>query len=260
MKIAVRLDDIHPCMDYGRFLRVKEILDKYQVCPLIGVVPDNQDLKIKAGQEIQKYDQLLISLKECGWIIAMHGVTHKYLDMQNNKSEFCGLSYDEQYRILKRGMNILQERGGVGNERNKVFFAPSNHHDLNTEMALKQLGFTHLSYGENDRIFRKGPLLCIPIANGIRQVNRLMYFQAGHDGITTLVIHPNTTSEKLLKRYEKLLKNAYQKNMLVNYGDLLTEKAQEINEKWILNQRKIIMLESSLSRLKEILLKKCCKR
>ena len=39
----IRLDDITPDMDWGRFYRAKEIFDRYKICPLIGVVPDNQD-------------------------------------------------------------------------------------------------------------------------------------------------------------------------------------------------------------------------
>ncbi len=43
MKITVRLDDITPDMDWERFLKFKALLDRYQVKPLIGVVPDNRD-------------------------------------------------------------------------------------------------------------------------------------------------------------------------------------------------------------------------
>jgi hypothetical protein len=43
MKIAVRLDDITPDMDWERFYKFKALLDRYQVKPLIGVVPDNRD-------------------------------------------------------------------------------------------------------------------------------------------------------------------------------------------------------------------------
>ena len=43
MKIAVRLDDITPDMDWEGFLRFKALLDRYQVKPLIGVIPQNRD-------------------------------------------------------------------------------------------------------------------------------------------------------------------------------------------------------------------------
>ena len=43
MKIAVRMDDITPDMDWEKFLAFKEILDTFGIKPLIGVVPDNRD-------------------------------------------------------------------------------------------------------------------------------------------------------------------------------------------------------------------------
>ena len=51
MKIAVRLDDITPDMDWQRFYAFKALLDKYQVKPLIGIVPDNRDENLKGTGE-----------------------------------------------------------------------------------------------------------------------------------------------------------------------------------------------------------------
>ena len=51
MKIAVRLDDITPDMDWQRFYAFKTLLDKYQVKPLIGIVPDNRDENLKGTGE-----------------------------------------------------------------------------------------------------------------------------------------------------------------------------------------------------------------
>ena len=49
MKIAVRLDDITPDMDWEGFLRFKALLDRYQVKPLIGVIPQNRDENVKGS-------------------------------------------------------------------------------------------------------------------------------------------------------------------------------------------------------------------
>ena len=46
MRIAVRMDDITPDMDWQKFDRFKALLDSYGVKPLIGVVPDNKDEKL----------------------------------------------------------------------------------------------------------------------------------------------------------------------------------------------------------------------
>ncbi|WP_419041292.1 DUF2334 domain-containing protein, partial [Eisenbergiella tayi] len=39
MKIAIRMDDITPDMNWDNFLALKALFDKYHICPLIGVVP-----------------------------------------------------------------------------------------------------------------------------------------------------------------------------------------------------------------------------
>ena len=43
MKIAVRMDDITPEMDWEKFERFRALLETYKIKPLIGVVPDNRD-------------------------------------------------------------------------------------------------------------------------------------------------------------------------------------------------------------------------
>ena len=85
MKITVRLDDITPDMDWERFLKFKALLDRYQVKPLIGVVPDNRDenlVKKELSAEEKKLSEgfweYIKALKEDGWVIAMHGFRHIY--------------------------------------------------------------------------------------------------------------------------------------------------------------------------------------
>lgn len=42
-KILVRFDDICPTMDFVQFKRATDLLDQYEVKPLIGVIPDCKD-------------------------------------------------------------------------------------------------------------------------------------------------------------------------------------------------------------------------
>ena len=39
----LRLDDASDYMDVEKWSRMEELLDKYQIKPLVGVIPDNQD-------------------------------------------------------------------------------------------------------------------------------------------------------------------------------------------------------------------------
>ena len=42
-KISFRLDDIAENMDWEKFLSLKELLSNYDVKPIIGVIPNNED-------------------------------------------------------------------------------------------------------------------------------------------------------------------------------------------------------------------------
>ena len=78
MKITVRLDDITPDMDWERFLKFKALLDRYQVKPLIGVVPDNRDenlVKKELSAEEKKAVRRLLGIykvPEGGWMGDCH--------------------------------------------------------------------------------------------------------------------------------------------------------------------------------------------
>lgn len=69
----------------------------------------------------------------------MHGCTHVYatedggLNPVNRRSEFAGLSLEDQREKISRGVSELAERG----IHPRVFFAPSHTFDLNTLEALR---------------------------------------------------------------------------------------------------------------------------
>ena len=57
MKIVIRLDDISPGMDMGKFRRFKRLLDEYHIKPLIGVVPENLDPKLDSYRDEEETDK-----------------------------------------------------------------------------------------------------------------------------------------------------------------------------------------------------------
>lgn len=200
MKIAVRLDDITPDMDWERFFRFKALLDKYQVKPLIGVVPDNRDPDlVKKGKPAP--DDFWAYIKELegqGWVIAMHGCRHVYttdrpgLFPLNNFSEFAGLSYEKQKKLLAEGKRLLAEKG-IDTE---LFMAPAHSYDKNTLRALKETGFTGLTDGFGTAPYRFFELDFYPISFVLRRT-----FQK-KEGYSTMVVHTGTVSDQDLKRYE----------------------------------------------------------
>ena len=149
MKIAVRMDDITPDMDWERFLAFKEILDAHHVRPLLGVVPDNRDENLHRAKAAGDFWEYIKELQEDGWCIALHGYRHVYATKKgglfplNHFSEFAGLSFEEQLDMLEKASEVLQ-RNGI---KTDIFIAPGHSYDKNTLKALKKLGYTKITDG-----------------------------------------------------------------------------------------------------------------
>ncbi|MCM1125426.1 MAG: DUF2334 domain-containing protein [Lachnospiraceae bacterium] len=200
MKIAVRLDDIIPDMDWERFLEFKKLLDRYQVKPLIGVVPDNQDENLKGSGQGRPEDfwAYIAGLQKSGWTIAMHGYQHIYTTKKgglfplNNFSEFAGVSYEKQRQMLESGKKLLKEKG----IETDLFMAPAHSYDENTLKALTDAGFRALTDGFGSCPYQYKGLTFYPISFRISGTLKKK------SGYSTLVVHPATNTEKDLERYE----------------------------------------------------------
>ena len=75
----IRMDDITPDMDWNKFNRIRAVFERYQIRPLLGVVPDNQDKDLHFGNLKEDFWEVMRSLQKEGWVIAQHGTHHRYL-------------------------------------------------------------------------------------------------------------------------------------------------------------------------------------
>lgn len=163
-KILFRLDDVCPRMNHGKFNRMKEMFLRYNVKPIIGVVPECRDDTLNCDEEDIHFWEKMKELQNLGWTIAMHGCFHSYVTKSNGilshgfQSEFSGLSYQEQYEKLEYGVKILESHG-ISTD---VFMAPSHSYDRNTLRALKTLGFQYITDGLTAFPYRYMGLLFIP--------------------------------------------------------------------------------------------------
>lgn len=180
-KILIRFDDICPTMNHVQFKRALDIMEKYNVKPLLGVIPDCKDPELQIDDYQEDFWNYIKNLENKGYKLAMHGYTHDYdskcRGMVNHgyKSEFAGHSYTVQLKKIQNGKEILMRHGIKTN----VFFAPAHSYDRNTLKALYQCGFRYMSDG-----FAIGPLiregvLCIPCrSNGVPNIKKNGYYTA----------------------------------------------------------------------------------
>ncbi len=219
MKIAIRMDDITPDMDWEKFDRFRAMMEKYHVKPLIGIVPDNQDPNLSRDPEREDFWEQMKALQEQGWILAMHGCHHIYTTQKgglfplNCFSEFAGVPYEEQLRMVREGKRILEEHGIATD----FFMAPAHSYDDNTLKALQAEGFTRMTDGFGQRPYLYRGMTFYPIS--FRMERTLQQ----KEGASTLVVHANTMTEKDFAKYEQI----FQTQELLPYPEYIYMQAEK---------------------------------
>lgn len=221
MKIAVRLDDITPDMDWEKFRRLEKILDENKITPLIGIVPDNQDPNLMRNEPMPEFEAQIKVWEEKNWVLAMHGWKHIYTTKKgglfplNHFSEFAGVPKNKQREMIYDGKEKLQKMGIVTN----VFMAPAHSFDKHTVSLLKEAGFQYITDGFGQIPYKWKGLTFLPIA-----------FQRSKDiekseGYTTLVFHTNTMNEQDFVDFERVIEK--HKQDFISYNEYLKVPAKK---------------------------------
>ena len=209
------MDDITPDMNWENFLKLKEIFDKYNVKPLLGVVPDCQDDMLHCEEAKEDFWEYLKGLQQEGWVLAQHGCYHQYTTKcggcfpLNRFSEYAGVPYEQQKEQLAYGRKKLQEKGIFAD----VFMAPGHTYDRNTLKALRECGFTHVTDGFGKKPYLRDGLVFLPIA----EKKSAVFGEV--EGYTTLVIHANGMKGSEIRWYDEMIGKYTEK--LIPYGEYL---------------------------------------
>ena len=213
MRYILRFDDVSPKMAWSKFLPFKAKLLELGIKSVLGVVPHCMDESISAEQENNKFFDYVRQCMKYGDTVAQHGTHHVYCTNSpgilriNNRSEFAGLGYEEQYSKLKKGKEILQ------NERcwEPHFMAPAHSFDRVTIQALSSLGFETMTDGYGLYPYNIGNILLVP-----QMFSKPINFGFG---ISTLCIHINNMSnDEITKLLSFVTKN---KDLFINYKDVI---------------------------------------
>lgn len=250
-KIIFRLDDICPDMNYKNFRKIKELFFRYNIKPIIGVIPNCRDevLKYQAQgdsvDEIKFWKEIKELQDEQGWDIALHGFDHVYISKDsgifgtNKRAEFAGLPYDVQYKKIKEGKKILESKGLTV----KAFMAPSHSLDWNTVKALKENGIFVITDGISAFPYVKNGMLFIPQISSWPQ--KRLY------GIDTVCFHVNCWTDKMFEELKCFLE--YNKPEVITLSE-----AKVIRGNWLLNVITFIKVKTRrvLAFIKHDILKK----
>lgn len=201
MKVTIRMDDITPDMNWQNFNRVTKMLEERGIYPLLGVVPDNHDEHLAVMEPREEFVRIIKEKQRMGYTISMHGATHVYTTKcagifpLNCFSEFAGVPYEEQKRILEDAKNRMESMG----LHTSLFMAPGHTLDENTLKVLKELGFSYVTDGFGTAPYQRKGMIFLPIALQKKKVFK------NQPGMTTIVLHVNAWQESDFEDFEKMI-------------------------------------------------------
>jgi Uncharacterized protein conserved in bacteria (DUF2334) len=195
-RYLIRLDDACAQMDAERWHRLETLLDEFGCRPIVAVVPENRDEGIKRQSTDPRFWDKVRRWQSKGWAIAMHGCTHEMhatneplLVPYYKRSEFVGLSFEQQSAKIRSAWNIFLSEG----VEPRIWVAPAHSFNACTLRALhEQTSIRIVSDGIAwDAYFEEG-FHWIP--------QQIWGFSPRRSGLWTVCLHPNDMDEKSLAR------------------------------------------------------------
>ena len=202
-RYLIRLDDACPTMNRQLWHKIEIILDKYGVKPLVGIITHNEDPQQMIDSFDESFWEKVKAWQKKRWTIALHGYNHCYtsnvglkgLNPMWERSEFSGLSLEEQKTKIRQGIEVMR-----GNGINpQFFFAPSHTFDENTLNALRdESDIRIISDTISNQPYKYKDFTIIPQLGGHCTEMKM-------SGIWTFCLHPNVMKEADFKNVENFL-------------------------------------------------------
>jgi predicted deacetylase len=215
--LIIRFDDIAENMNWETFNIIENTLKELDIKPVLGVIPLNKDPELLKYKKIEgNFWDKIRKWNDDGWEIAMHGTHHLYdkfiktrIDYLNHggNSEFCGHSLEVQNSKIKKGIEKFRDEKIII----RCFFAPNHTFDMNTLIALRNLGVNQILDGYGIMPYEENKITFIP---QLFYKNYVLPF-----GIQTLQIHSNYFDRNELKKFINFLK--LNKREIISYNDAL---------------------------------------
>lgn len=229
-RYLLRLDDANPFADMKKWDRIESLLDKYQVKPIVAVIPDNSDQSLMLSPLDQFFWSRVQQWQRKDWELALHGYQHNFHKVDKSslifpfydRSEFGGLSLELQSKKIKAGVNILRSH----NINPKVWIAPAHSFDRETMTAL--MNETDIS------IISDGLTVHPYFWQGFHFVpQQLWWFRRRYLGVWTVCLHPDTMTEDDFRALEKVFKNPFFKERLIKLDDLTLKRSRKRVLDWL---------------------------
>jgi len=216
VKILLRFDDITENMNWHLMDKCEKLFDEYNIKPVMGVIPNNQDPILKSFPKRDNFWKVVKSWQQKGWEISMHGYNHLYNQKtfkkdyfkHGGRSEFFGETLNNQSDKIIKGLEIFKKN----QIHIRSFFAPNHTYDDNTFVALKRSGIFEVIDGYGFKPYTQNEIKFIP------QLFFKIFFLPF--GLQTTQIHLNDMNEDDFNLLKDLIEKKNQN--IVNYDTALS--------------------------------------
>ena len=86
--LLIRMDDISENMNWSLMDKCEKLFDKYNIKPLLGIIPINKDPELLKYPHNSKFWERVNDWQDKGWEITMHGLNHLYTQKSDKKDIF----------------------------------------------------------------------------------------------------------------------------------------------------------------------------
>jgi predicted deacetylase len=212
--LLIRFDDVAPNMNWEFMNKCEKLFLKYEIKPVLGVIPNNEDDQLLSFPYEEKFWDKVKKWQSYNWEIAIHGHNHKYTSETQKKdyfnyggkSEFFGYSFEDQLSKLQKSIEVFREK----NINVRCFFAPNHTYDLNTFEALKAIGIKQILDGYGLFPYNKFGILFIP---QLFYKTIILPF-----GIQSTQIHLNEWKLSDYENFENFIKKHHKKIISYDYA------------------------------------------
>lgn len=220
-KYLFRLDDATAFLNKKKWKEIENIFDQFSIKPIVAITPDNQDETLKYSDFDQNFWDVVKNWQKKGWGIAMHGYQHLFHPVDRkqlilpfyNRSEFGGLPYKEQFKKIKKSLEIFHKNDIDPN----IWVSPAHSFD---EVTLEAI-----ANSTNIRIISDGIALKPYYKNGFHFLpQQLWNIKRKYFGIWTVCLHPDTMDEEEISELKKNLSEDIINKNTVCLSDINLEK------------------------------------
>ena len=135
--LLIRFDDISENMKWEFMEKCEVLFDEYNIKPVLGIIPNNQDNELKKYPKKENFWQIVKRWQSKGLTIAMHGYSHVY-DNETYKTS-------EEIEIDKLNCFLKEKCREIENFAQESKLSP-DHMYYNLLFYVKQSAIYNLSY------------------------------------------------------------------------------------------------------------------